>query len=69
MPAGCLVLLPKAQLWLLSASQYPHAMSIGRPPFLSKAINQQARRGEIDFGSKYVVQILLATRARVAEFT
>ena len=40
-------------------------MPIGRiPGFLSRAISLQARRGEIDLGSMYEVQILLATRAR-----
>ena len=40
-------------------------MPIGRTPgFLSRAISRQARRGEIDFGSTYDVQILLATEAR-----
>ena len=40
-------------------------MPIGRTPgFLSRAISRQARRGEIDFGSTYEVQILLATRAK-----
>ena len=35
-------------------------MPIGRTPgFLSKAISRQARRGEINFGSTYEVQILL----------
>ena len=38
---------------------------IGRiPGFLSRAISQQSKRGEIDFGSTYEVQILLATRAK-----
>ena len=40
-------------------------MPIERTPgFLSRAISRQARRGEIDFGSTYDVQILLATEAR-----
>ena len=42
-----------AQLWLLSA-----------PGFLSRVISRQPKRGEIDFGSTYEVQILLATRAK-----
>ena len=38
---------------------------IGRTPgFLSRAISRQAKRDEIDFGSTYEVQILLATRAK-----
>ena len=32
------------------------------PGFLSRAISQQARRGEIDFESTYEVQFLIATR-------
>ena len=58
---GCLVSL---LLWLLSAMQCP-PIPIGRTPgFLSRAISRQAKRGEIDFGSTYEVQILLATRAK-----
>ena len=38
-------------------------MPIGQKPgFLSRAISRQARRDDIDFGSTYEVQILLATR-------
>ena len=59
---GCLVSLPKAQL-IICCTVFQMRI-VWTPGFLSKAISQQTRRGEIDFGSTSEVQILLATSAK-----